>query len=102
MATYFYLATSIGLFIVSQSGGNWEIIKHTLKGQSLTSIVASEHMILAGTSKGLRHSTDRGRTWNDANQNLTGRHVRWMAASAKKPATILAGTEPTVFGASAY
>lgn len=94
MATYFYLATSIGLLIVSQAGGNWEIIKHTLKGQSLTSIVASEHMILTGTSKGLRRSTDCGRTWNNTNQNLPGRHVRWMAASAKKPVIILAGTEP--------
>ena len=47
MAAYLYLATAIGLFIVTQSDGNWTIVRHTLKKQSLTSIVVSESVILA-------------------------------------------------------
>jgi photosystem II stability/assembly factor-like uncharacterized protein len=94
MATYLYLATSIGLLIITHAEGNWEIVKHMLKGQSLTSIVASEHLILAGTPEGIWRSTDNGRTWSKAIGNLSDRHVRWMAASGKKPVIILAGTEP--------
>ena len=42
MGIYLYIATAIGLFIVTQTDGQWNIVKHTLKNQSLTSVAVSE------------------------------------------------------------
>jgi len=94
MATYLYLATAIGLFVATQTDGNWTIIRQALKEQPLTSVVVSQGIILAGTTEGIWRSTDNGQTWNKANKNLTIRYVRWMAASSKTPKIILVGTEP--------
>jgi photosystem II stability/assembly factor-like uncharacterized protein len=94
MATYLYLATAIGLFVATQTNGNWNIVRQALKGQPLTSVVVSEGVILAGTTEGIWRSTDNGQTWGKANKNLEIRYVRWMAASSKTPKIILVGTEP--------
>ena len=94
MGIYLYIATSIGLFIVNQTGGEWNIVAHTLKNQSLTSITVTEGIILAGTRDGVWRSTDNGQTWNESNRNLAIRYVRWMASSSKPSAAILVGTEP--------
>ena len=94
MATYLYLATAIGLFVATQTNGNWTIVRQALKEQPLTSVVVSEGVILAGTKDGIWRSTDSGQTWNKANKNLAIRYVRWMAASTNTPKFILAGTEP--------
>jgi hypothetical protein len=53
MATIFYIATAIGLFIVTQTNGDWETVRHILKGKSLTSIAVSEGVIIAGTTDGI-------------------------------------------------
>jgi photosystem II stability/assembly factor-like uncharacterized protein len=94
MAGYLYLATSIGLFIITPANGNWNIVGHTLTDKSLTGVVASGGVILAGTAEGIRRSVDNGRSWNEANEALAIRHVRWMAVSTDAPAIILVGTEP--------
>ncbi len=94
MAGYLYLATSIGLFIITQANGNWNIIGHTLTDKSLTGVVASKGVILAGTAEGIWRSSDNGRSWSEANEALAIRHVRWMAGSADAPSFILVGTEP--------
>jgi photosystem II stability/assembly factor-like uncharacterized protein len=94
MEVYLYLATAIGLFIVTQTNGNWNVVKHTLTEQSLTSVVVSDGLILAGTTDGLWRSADNGQTWKKAGKNLTNRHVRWMAATPNLPSAILVGTEP--------
>ncbi len=94
MGIYLYIATAIGLFIVTQTDGEWNIVKHTLKDHSLTSIAVSEGVILAGTRDGVWRSADNGRTWHESNRNLAIRYVRWMASSAQPSAIILVGTEP--------
>jgi len=94
MGIYLYIATAIGLFIVTQTDGEWNVVRHTLQAHSLTSITARDGVILAGTRDGVWRSTDNGRTWSESNQNLTIRYVRWMASSAKPSAAILVGTEP--------
>ena len=94
MGIYLYIATAIGLFIVTQTDGQWNIVKHTLKNQSLTSIAVTEGVILAGTRDGIWRSTDNGRSWNESNTNLAIRYVRWLASSSKPSAVFLAGTEP--------
>ena len=94
MGIYLYIATAIGLFIVTQTDGEWNIVKHTLKDHSLTSIAVTEGVILAGTRDGVWRSTDNGRTWVESNRNLAIPYVRWMASSAQPSTAILVGTEP--------
>jgi photosystem II stability/assembly factor-like uncharacterized protein len=94
MAGYLYLATSIGLFIISQANGNWNIVGHTLTDKYLTGVVASKGVILAGTTQGIWRSPDNGQSWSEVNATLAIRHVRWMAGSSDVPSFILVGTEP--------
>ena len=94
MGIYLYIATAIGLFIVTQTDGEWNIVKHTLKDHSLTSIAVTDGVVLAGTQDGVWRSTDNGRTWDKSNRNLAIRYVRWMASAAKPSTAILVGTEP--------
>lgn len=42
MQTFLYIATAAGFFLAAHSGGDWEIIRHTLVNQELTSIVLTE------------------------------------------------------------
>ena len=94
MGIYLYIATAIGLFIATQTDGQWNIVKHTLNNHSLTSIAVTEGVILAGTRDGIWRSTDNGRTWHESNRNLAIRYVRWMVSSARPSTAILVGTEP--------
>lgn len=94
MATTLYIATAIGLYIAAQVNGDWEIVRQTLTQKTLTSIVISEGVIVAGTPEGIWRSKDNGRSWKKSDQNLSGRHVRWMESSGYKTPIILAGTEP--------
>ncbi|MGA9537494.1 MAG: sialidase family protein [Desulfobacterales bacterium] len=88
------MATSIGLFIISQANGNWNIVGHTLTDKYLTGVVASKGVILAGTTQGIWRSPDNGHSWSEVNATLAIRHVRWMAGSSDVPSFILVGTEP--------
>jgi photosystem II stability/assembly factor-like uncharacterized protein len=94
MGIYLYIATAIGLFIATQTDGQWHIVKHTLKEQSLTSVAVTGDVILAGSRDGIWRSTDNGRTWTESNRNLGIRYVRWMTSSASPTAATLVGTEP--------
>jgi photosystem II stability/assembly factor-like uncharacterized protein len=94
MTVYLYIATAIGLFIVTQNNAGWETVRHTLKEKTLTSVAVSRGIIIAGTTDGIWRSTDNGKTWHEANKNLALRHVRWIANSSDTRATFLAGTEP--------
>ena len=94
MSIYLYIATAIGLFIATQTDGQWNVVKHTLKDHSLTSIAVTEGVILAGGRDGIWRSRDNGQTWTESNRNLGIRYVRWMASSATPPAVFLVGTEP--------
>ena len=94
MATSLYIATTIGLFIATQTNGNWTLIRQALNEQPLTSIAVSEGVVLAGSAEGIWRSTDKGKTWKAANEGLAIPYVRWIAASPKQLAFILAGTEP--------
>jgi hypothetical protein len=94
MATSLYIATTIGLFIATQTNGNWTVIGQALNEQPLTGIAVSEGVVLAGSAEGIWRSTDKGKTWKAANEGLAIPYVRWIAASPKQLALILAGTEP--------
>ena len=94
MATSLYIATTIGLFIATQTNGNWTVTGQALNELPLTSIAVSEGVVLAGSAEGIWRSTDKGKTWKAANEGLAIPYVRWIAASPKQLALILAGTEP--------
>ncbi|MGD8295800.1 MAG: hypothetical protein PVH85_27410 [Desulfobacterales bacterium] len=94
MGIYLYIATAIGLFIAAQTDGQWHIVKHSLKEQSLTSVAVTGNVILAGSRNGIWRSADNGQTWTESNRNLGIRYVRWMTSSATPSAAILVGTEP--------
>ena len=94
MTTYLYIATAIGLYIAAQTDGNWKIVSQSLKEKTLTSIVVSGGTIVAGTPEGIWRSMDNAKSWKKANQNLSVRHVRWLAGSRATSPIILAGMEP--------
>ncbi len=94
MATSLYIATAIGLFIVTQTNGDWEIVKHALKDKAFTSIAVSEEVIIAGTTDGIWRSSDNGKSWKKSNEGLSIRHIRWIGSSSYIPMTFLVGTEP--------
>lgn len=94
MATSLFIATTIGLFIATQSNGHWTVNGQALKDHPLTSIAFSEGVILAGSAEGIWRSADNGKTWMAANDGLEIRYVRWLAAVWTPHVLVLAGTEP--------
>jgi photosystem II stability/assembly factor-like uncharacterized protein len=94
MSDHLYLATSNGLFISRREGGTWSTIGHTLPGRKLTSVVAGEGLILAGTTDGIFRSVDVAKTWSEVDNSLTTRHVRSLDCPPEGTEFVLAGTEP--------
>ncbi len=88
------LATEQGLVICERDGDNWHESVRALKDQHVTSVIAREGVILAGTTNGIYRSDDEGQTWQEASQGLTTRHVRWMAYHPDISDFEFAGTEP--------
>ena len=88
-----YLATENGLFVCERDK-EWAVLRHTLKGQQVTSVIAREGVILAGTTDGVFRSDDEGQTWDEASAGLSHRHVRWMAYHPDVSDLEFAGVEP--------
>lgn len=82
------------LLALEQTRDNWQINHHSLNGSEVTSIIAREGVILAGTRDGLFYSDDGGHSWADHSQGLTYRHLRWLAYHPDISDFELAGTEP--------
>jgi photosystem II stability/assembly factor-like uncharacterized protein len=94
MTEHLYLATADGLVVAQRDGTAWRVARSALSGHDVTSIVAREDLILAGTTDGILRSTDGGATWHEANQNLSIRRVRWLAGPPRGLALVFAGTQP--------
>ena len=88
------LATEKGLVICERDGHNWRESVRALKDQHVTSVIAREGVILAGTTNGIYRSDDEGQTWLAASRGLTTRHVRWMGYHPDISDFEFAGTEP--------
>ena len=73
---------------------SWQIARHGLEGKHVTSVIAREGVILAGTTRGVFRSDDEGRTWQAASRGLSQLHVRWMAYHPESSDFEFAGTEP--------
>lgn len=89
-----FTATSNGLVIAEFENGDWKISERVLQGKHMTSVIAREGVILAGSREGVMRSDDLGKTWRDASQGLTTRYVRWLAYHPDISDCEFAGTEP--------
>jgi hypothetical protein len=88
------LATDDGVVICHWRPEGWAPVHRSLTGHHVTSILAREGVILAGTRDGIYRSDDGGASWREANRGLSTRLVRWMACYPDVSDRELAGTEP--------
>ncbi len=88
------LAREEGVVIAARTPADWREIRRGLTDQHVTSIVAREGVILAGTKKGVFRSDDTGQTWRAASTGLTHPHVRGLAFHPDISDREFAGTEP--------
>jgi hypothetical protein len=93
--TTIYLATKAGLAICEGEGTTWQVVERVLPNQHVTSLIAREGVILAGTTRGVQRSDDGGQTWRTVSDGLSSPHVRWMAYHPAISDLEFAGTEPT-------
>lgn len=89
-----YLATNQGFIAAKQMGADWQISQRGLAGRDVTSLIAREGAILAGTTDGIFASEDGGQSWQACSNGLSHRHVRWLAYHPDVSDFELAGTEP--------
>jgi photosystem II stability/assembly factor-like uncharacterized protein len=80
--------------VYEQAGDDWREARRGLQGRSITSIVAREGVILAGSRQGVFRSDDLGATWQEASRGLSIPYVRWLAYLPEISDREFAGTEP--------
>lgn len=81
-------------FFTFEYGDDWRERAAGLRGRHVTSAIAREGVILAGTTDGIFRSDDLGHSWREASTGLGHRHVRWMAFHPHVSDLEFAGTEP--------
>lgn len=88
------LSTKSNLVVCEHARDEWRPTRQGLAGRRVTSAIAREGVILAGTQDGIFRSDDLGQTWQEASQGLSTRHVRWIAYHPDISDLEFAGTEP--------
>ena len=94
MSQSLFLATSNGVVACEQGVGEWTERARSLGGQRVTSVIAREGVVLAGTRDGVLRSNDLGATWEEVSAGLTTRYVRWLAYHPDVSDLEFAGVEP--------
>lgn len=94
MTRHIFLATGHGVVSLERRGDSWSEVARGLVSLDVTSIIAREGVILAGTTDGIFRSDDLGRTFGEASRGLTLRHVRWLSYHPDISDREFAGTEP--------
>jgi photosystem II stability/assembly factor-like uncharacterized protein len=94
MDTTLIVATGHGIVTYERHEHEWHALTHGLDGHNVTSAIAREGVILAGTTSGVFRSDDYGETWHAASSGLHTRHVRWMAFHPGLSDDEFVGTEP--------
>src|SRR5260370_10177071 len=94
MDTTLIVATGHGIFTYERNENDWRARARGLDGQNVTSAIAREGVILAGTTNGVFRSDDYGEKWHAASDGLNTRHVRWMAFHPDLSDYEFVGTEP--------
>jgi photosystem II stability/assembly factor-like uncharacterized protein len=88
------IATERGVVIAQRGECEWCEVRRGLLDQHVTSVIAREGVILAGTTRGVFRSDDVAQSWREASAGLTERHVRWLAYHPEISDREFAGTEP--------
>ena len=88
------VATHQGLIVAERMENNWQAVRHSLEGQSITSVAIGQNVVLAGTRHGIYRSADGGKSWHQIVQDLPVPYVRWLVYHPNIPALAFAGTEP--------
>lgn len=88
------IATSNAVIIYERSDDTWHKVTTSLDDHHVTSVIAREGVILAGTTQGVFRSDDLGVNWAQASNGLAQKHVRWMAYHPDISDFEFAGTEP--------
>jgi photosystem II stability/assembly factor-like uncharacterized protein len=94
MTPLLLLATSDSLAVCQRDGETWQEVRRGLDGHEVTSVIAREGVILAGTTRGVYRSDDLGATWREASGGLSIPYVRWLAYHPQFSDREFAGTEP--------
>jgi photosystem II stability/assembly factor-like uncharacterized protein len=94
MTDTIYLATQSGLATCKRENDTWRVVDRALTGQRVTSVIAREGVILAGTTKGIQRLNNGAQQWRAVNDGLTSPHVRWLAYHPDISNLEFAGTEP--------
>jgi photosystem II stability/assembly factor-like uncharacterized protein len=94
MDQFLFLATRQGVVTAERRDDEWRAMARGLTDYAVTSVIAREGVVLAGTTDGLFRSDDLGKTWREASGGLAMRHVRWMAFHPDVSDFEFAGTEP--------
>ena len=89
-----FLATHKGIAVYDFNGHGWQLQRRGLTDQVVTTVIAREGVVLAGTRDGVFRSDDRGHSWVAASDGLRLRHVRWLAYHPDISDLEFAGTEP--------
>ena len=88
------IAMNSGFALYRRDGKEWQCVRRSLVGRRVTSLIAREGVILAGTQEGVVQSDDAGATWRAASSGLTEPYVRWLAYHPDISDRVFAGTEP--------
>ncbi len=88
------LATRTGLLVCTPEGEGWRVDQEGLAGRYITSVIAREGVILAGSRGGVWRSDDQGASWQPANQGLSLANVRWLSFHPEISDREFAGCEP--------
>lgn len=94
MNTSLFLAAGRGLVVCRREDGEWREAHRALAHRRVTSVIARQGVILAGTPNGVFRSDDLGQTWREASAGLTLPYVRWLAYHPEVSDLEFAGTEP--------
>lgn len=88
------VGTKEGVLIAQQEEDAWQEMRRSLTAHQVNSVSAQDGSLLAGTTEGIFHSGDLGRTWRMASQGLGVLKVRWVAHYPDGSGRVVAGTEP--------
>jgi photosystem II stability/assembly factor-like uncharacterized protein len=94
MSTLLLVAAGHGLSVYEHHQSAWHETVRGLSQHRVTSVIAREGVILAGTTRGVYRSDDLGQSWRPASRGLTQPHVRWLAYDPNISDAECAGTEP--------
>ncbi len=94
MDNLIFVATKDGLIAAQRGDDDWRAADHNLASQNVTCVSVQEGKVLAGTTNGIFHSEDLGRTWRPADVGLSVSHIRWIQYHPDVGGRAFAGTEP--------